>query len=250
MSFGKCFICNTPCTKEKSLYIMLCDCPHGALVCSGCNSMSGQRTYIGSKVCRNCSKKNKDSCNHAQPLLCRICRVSGHIVHGSIHFSRMVQNWFYFQKNKKLFCRNLALAKIVKDWRMFSNFYYRCFCITHEFTLWTQEKKTSFFQLWFLSQMNYPVGPCMMMRICSNLWESYPHSPLYISREFSWGFRLFPWVRKLISKIAVSSHTSCDVKRLFRQSYLHSCSSTRQMMMSFIIRYLIAQHAEIFALTI
>ena len=145
MSFGKCFICNTPCTIKKSLHIMLCDCPHGALVCSGCNSISGQRTYIGSKVCRHCSNKNKDSCNHAQPLLCRICRVSGHIVHGSIHFSRMVQNWFYLQENKKLFCRNLALAKIAKDWRMFSRFYYQNFCITMHYNPWTQEKKQAFF---------------------------------------------------------------------------------------------------------
>ena len=249
MSFGNCFICNTPCTIKKSLHIMICACPHGALVCSGCKSISGQRTYIGSKVCRHCSNKNKDSCNHAQPLLCRICRVSGYIVHGSIHFSRMVQNWFYLQENKKLFCRNVALAKIAEDWRMFSQFYYRCFCINMNFTLWTQQKKQDFFQLWLLSQMNYPIGPRMMMSIRSNLWESYPHFQLYISREFSWRFCQFPWVRKLICNIAVSCPKPCDGKRLFMQSYLHRCSYTRQRMMSLIINYLMAKNAQIFRLT-
>ena len=249
MSFGNCFICNTPCTIKKSLHIMICACPHGALVCSGCKSISGQRTYIGSKVCRHCSNKNKDSCNHAQPLLCRICRVSGYIVHGSIHFSSMVQNWFYLQENKKLFCRNVALAKIAEDWRMFSQFYYRCFCINMNFTLWTQQKKQDFFQLWLLSQMNYPLGPCRMIQIRSELWESYPHSQLYISREFSWRFCQFPWVRKLICNIAVSCPKPCDGKRLFMQSYLHRCSYTRQRMMSLIINYLMAKNAQIFRLT-
>jgi len=249
MSFGNCFICNTPCTIKKSLHIMICACPHGALVCSGCKSISGQRTYIGSKVCRHCSNKNKDSCNHAEPLLCRICRVSGYIVHGSIHFSRMVQNWFYLQENKKLFCRNVYLAKIAEDWRMFSKFYYRGFCIKNDFTLWSQQKKQDFFQLWLLSQMNYPIGPRMMMSIRSNLWESYPHFQLYISREFSWRFCQFPWVRKLICNIAVSCPKPCDGKRLFMQSYLHRCIYTRQRMMSLIINYLMAKNAQIFRLT-
>ena len=123
-----------------------------------------------------------------------------------------------------------------------------CFCITNEFTLWTQEKKQAFFQLWFLSQMNYPVGPCRLIQIHSNLWESYPHSSLYISREFSWGFRSFPWVRKLICKIAVSSPTQYDAMKLFRQSYLYRYAYIEKIMMSFIIRYLMAQNAEIFAL--
>jgi hypothetical protein len=160
----------------------------------------------------------------------------------------MVQNWFYLQENKNLFCRNVVLAKIAKDWRMFSQFYYGNFCIMMNVNPWTQPRKQAFFQLWLISQMNCPVGP-RMMSIRSNLWESYPYSPLHISSQFSWKFCLFPWVRKLICKIDVSCPKPCDANRLFKQSYLYRCSYTRQRMMSLIINYLMAKNEQIFRLT-
>jgi hypothetical protein len=152
--------------------------------------------------------------------------------------------------NKGLVRRSRFFSMMAQNWEMFSQFYFQNFCNHMMVNPWTEAKKQAFFQIWLLSQMNTPVGPRIVMSIRSNLWESYPHSPLYISREFNWRFLRFPWVRKLISKISMSSPTQYDARKLFRQSYLYSCSSTRQMMMSFIIRYLIAQHAEIFALTI
>jgi hypothetical protein len=154
------------------------------------------------------------------------------------------------QENKKLFCRNVALAKIAEDWRMFSKFYYRGFCIKNDFTLWTQQKKQDFFQLWLLLQMNYPIGPRMMMSIRSNLWENYPQFQLYISREFSWRFCQFPWVRKLICRIAIFCDSKCEPNQLFRQSYLQRCRCAKHRMMSLIINYLMAKNAQIFRLTI
>jgi hypothetical protein len=115
---------------------------------------------------------------------------------------------------------------------------------------WTEAKKQAFFQIWLLSQMNTPVRPRIVMSIRSNLWESYPHSPLYISREFNWRFLRFPWVRKLISRFAMLFETRCDAVQLFRQSYLQRCMCTKHRFMLYIIRYLMSQHAEIFALTI
>jgi hypothetical protein len=162
----------------------------------------------------------------------------------------MAEAWFSLRNNQLLIRRNIRFARMAQDWNMFSRFYFRNFLITMMMNPWTQPKKKVFFQIFLLTQMDYPVGPLTLIQIRSNLWESYPHTPLHISAEFAWNFFQFRWVRKLISKITESSHTSSEVKRLFRQSYLHSCSSTRQMMMTFIIRYLIAQHAEIFALTI
>ena len=249
MNFSNCFICRAK-LNASILHVMYCGCPHGSPVCLRCKSISGQRQYVDSSVCNHCSRKGKEICAHAQPLLCCMCSTSGHICNPSINFCQMVQSWASLRNNKSLVRRNALFARMVKDWRMFSRFYYQNFCLTMHFNPWTQEKKQAFFQLWSLSQMNYPVGPCRMIQNHSNLWESYPHSSLYISREFSWRFRLFPWVRKLICKISMSSPIQHDAMKLFRQSYLHRCSSARQMMVSFIIRYLMAQNAEIFALTI
>ena len=257
MHFIPCFICRRK-LDSSSMHNMRCRCPFGSPVCGSCKSKDGQRTYPGSKVCNQCERKGLLQCLHAQPLLCSMCSESGHIHYPTTDFCQMVQAWFSLRKNQSLVRRNIRFARLVEDWIMFSRFYSRNFLNTMmmnpwtqpKMILWTQPKKIGFFQIFLMTQMNYPVGPLRMIQIHLNLWESYPHTPLHIPADFGWKFFQISWVRKLICKIAVSSHTPCDVKRLFRQSYLHSCSSTRQMMMSFIIRYLMAQHAEIFALTI
>ena len=248
---GNCFICQSP-FGASYIYKMSCSCHFGSPVCIICKSMDGQRTYPGSRVCNYCSQKGKKYCIHARPLQCLICSNTGSIHNPSTDFHSMVQAWFSLRKNQSLVRRNEMFAMMAKDWSMFSRFYYRNYCVSMMVNPWTQPKKQAFFQLWFLSQMNYPVGPCRMMIIHSNLWESYPRSPLYISSPFCWRFRRFSWVRKLISKIAVSIHTPCNVRRLFRQSCLHrySYSSLMERIMQFIIQYLMAQHAEIFGLTI
>jgi hypothetical protein len=245
-----CFICRSS-IDASDMHNMNCSCPFGSPVCSTCRSIGGQRLYPGSTVCDHCSKKGKEKCEHARPLQCLICSKTGRIHYPSVDFHRMVLAWFSLRKNQSLFRRNEIFAMMARDWNMFSRFYYQNYCLTMMVNPWTQPKKQAFFQLWLLSQMNYPVGPRRMMQICSNLWESYPFSRLHISSHFCWRFRRFPWVRKLISKIAVSIDTSCDVRGLFRQSFLHSCSSSTlmQRMMLFIIQYLMAQHAEIFELT-
>ncbi len=86
-----------------------------------------------------------------------------------------------------------------KDWSIFSWFYYRNYCVTMNVNPWTQPKNQAFFQLWLLSQLDYPVGPYRMMQIRSNLWESYPYSPLNISSHFCWRFRRFRnlWIGNL-----------------------------------------------------
>lgn len=252
-----CFVCKSP-LDLSSIHNMRCSCPFGSPVCETCRSMDGQRLYPGSKVCNHCQRRRYSSCRHAQPLLCCMCSVSGHIHDSTTEFLQMVQTWFSLRNNQSLVRKYIRFAKMVEDWNMFSLFYSRNFInnmirnpwIPPKLNPWTQEKKRGFFQIFLITQMDYPVGPCRVIQIRSNLWESYPHSPLYIPADFGWKFFQIPWVRKLISKITESSPTQYDARKLFRQSYLYSCSSTRQMMMSFIIRYLIAQHAEIFALTI
>jgi hypothetical protein len=245
---GNCFICKSP-FDASHIYYMNCKCPFGSPVCVKCKSMAGQRTYVGSNVCGHCSKKFIVNCRHAQPLKCLICSESGIIDYPLTDFHSMVQTWFSLRKNQSLVRRNEVVA-MAKDWNMFSHFYYRNYCIFMMVNPWTKPKKQAFFQLWLLSQMNYPVVPCQMMKIHSNLWESYPHSPLNISREFNWRFRRFSWVRKLISRFTMLFESSYDAVQLFRQSYLQRYRCTKHRMMNNIIRYLMSQHAEIFALSI
>jgi hypothetical protein len=150
---------------------------------------------------------------------------------------------------KGLIRRSRFFAMMAENWGMFYQFYYQNFRIEMMVNPWTEAKKQAFFQLWLLSQMNTPFGPRIFMSIRSNLWESYPHSPLYISSQFSWRFRRFPWVRKLICRFAMLFESRCDSSHLFRQSYLHRCRCTKHRFMLYIIRYLMSQHAEIFSLT-
>jgi len=223
--FCDCFICKIPITRAN-LHTLGCNCPHGAPVCSRCKNMSGQRTYVGSTVCNHCFNfKNKRSCYHAKPLKCRVCSTSGYIGNPRLEFLNMVQSWHFLQENHRLRRKNAFFAMMAEDWRMFSRFYYQNFCVMMMVNPWTAEKKLSFFQLWLRSQRRFMPYPQRIIHIRCNLWESYPRSPLFISRNFSWRFLQLSWSRLLVCKMSMPNYKWI------------------------IMRYLIAQHAEICELT-
>jgi hypothetical protein len=226
-----CFICRTP-IKGNSAYGLACNCPHGAPVCSGCKSMSGQRTHVGSKVCNHCSMPpyKRTRCLHATPLKCCVCSTSGYIGTLRLELWNMAQAWRSLQENHRLRRKNAFFATMAVDWSIFSSFYYKNFCVTMMVNPWTAEKKKAFFELWLRSQSRFMPYPQRIIQNRCNLWESYPYSPLYISRCFSWRFLQLPWSRLLVCKMSDVPNYKLIIMRL-------------------IVRYLTAQHAGICELT-
>lgn len=254
-----CDVCCEP-TRIKNAYEMTCGCPCGAIVCHRCRSIFGN---ISKSVmwnhCKICSERfpnafpdsRKFYCIHSVSQTCRHCGIL-QFMSSSLQCSLIAMRlaWEKLRANNGLVSRNTIFAMMAQNWGMFSHFCSQSFCIHLMENPWTEAKKRAFFQLWLLSQMNYPIGPCRMIQIHTHLWQTYPHSPLHISSQFSWRFRRFPWVRKLISRFAMLFESSrCDALQLFRHSYLHRCRCTKHRFMLYIIRYLMSQHAEIFELT-
>lgn len=225
-----CFICDCSIPRH-TLHTLDCNCPHGAPVCSKCKSISGQRIYVGSTVCNHClTFKKKKSCDHAHPLQCQVCLTSGNIGNPRLEFLHMVRSWRSLQENHRLRRKNAFFAMMAEDWGMFSEFYFRNFCVMMTINPWTAEKKKAFFELWLQSQRRFLLYPQRMIRFSCNLWESYPHFPLFISRRFSWRFLQLPWSRLLVCKMSNVPNYKWKIMRL-------------------IIQYLMAQHAEICGLT-
>lgn len=255
-----CDLCDSLLALQNTFFVS-CGCPNGSLVCHRCKSIAGQGYCQISGCCINCYRRatrysidNKyvpPPCMHVQTQKCCHCHQKIRMFSSSIVEAQSLQiirfAWERLKCNRSLVRRSCFFAMMAENWGMFSQFFCQNFCITMRENPWTQPKKLAFFQLWLLSQMNNPVGPRIDMSILSNLWESYPRSPLFISSQFSWRFRRFPWVRKLISKLAVSWDSRCDASQLFRQSYLYRYRCIKHRMMIFIIRYLMSQHAEIFS---
>jgi hypothetical protein len=241
---------------------VICGCSHGSLGCEKCKSIDGQRNSPAPACCLNCYRQatryfRDDSsqnlrCQHVKIQICCHCRTRIKYFSSSQVYAGILQKirraWETLRRNHGLVRRSRFFAMMAENWGMFSQFYFQNFCDHMMVNPWTKLKKQAFFQLWLLSQMNNPFGPRIVMSIRSNLWESYPHSPLHISSQFSWRFCRFAWVRKLISRFAMLFETRCDALQLYRQSYLHRCRCTKHQMMLFIIRYMISQHAEILAL--
>jgi hypothetical protein len=256
-----CDLCSKFLDLDKTSLVR-CGCPNGSLACHTCKSIAGQNNSPVSGCCGNCYRKatrysmgkpKPSSCPHVHTQICCNCRQTIKCFSSSIVEANCLQNiriaWETLKMKKRLVRCSSFFAMMAENWGMFSQFYCQNFRINLMMNLWTQPKKIAFFQLWLLSQMNNPFGPRPAMSICSNLWGSYPHSPLYIYSQFSWRFRRFPWVRKLISRFAMLFETRCDAVQLFRQSYLQRCMCTKHRIMLYIIRYLMSQHAEIFELT-
>jgi len=229
--FCSCFICRSNIVRKENLYNLGCDCPHGAPACDRCKSMAGQRSFVGAMVCRHCSNSKGDSiCEHAKPLKCRVCSKSGLIRNPRLYFCDSLQAWRSLQENQYLRRRSAFFAMMAEDWRMFSSFYYQNFLLMKMVNPWTAEKKKAFFELWLKSQRRFLLYPQRMIRFSCNLWESYPHSPLFISRRFSWRFLQLPWSRLLVCKMSALPNSKWKI-------------------MNVIIQYLMAQHAEICEIT-
>lgn len=240
-----------------------CGCPQGSLGCNNCKSIAGQHNSPNPHCCMHCYNRarrlsiglhlNDLRCPHVSDQKCCHCQKTISFPF-SLTESKSLQEirraWERLRSNQSLVHHSFFFAMMAQNWGMFSNFHCQIYCNHMMVNFWTEAKKQAFFQLWLLSQLNYPVGPQIIINIHSNPWQSYPRYPLYISREFNWRFRLFPWVRKLISRFAMLFESRCEPNQLFRQSYLHRCGCTKHRMMLFIIRYLMSQHAEIFALSI
>lgn len=258
-----CDLCGSHVPLSKTSEV-ICGCPRGSLGCHRCRSIAGQKNSPKPGCCMYCYKNELRHsiaplpddlrCVHVESQRCRHCHQTIKWFSSSQVEAVILQNirlvWERLIANKGLIRRNRMVAMMAQNWGMFSQFYCRNYCDHLMVNPWTKAKKQAFLQLWLLSEMNFPVVPCQIMKITSNLWESYPRSPLYISREFNWRFRQFYWVRKLILRFTTHFDSRCDALQLFRQSYLQRCGCTKHRIMLFIIRYLMSQHAEIFALSI